>query len=74
MGSVSVRASFSFLPFAFSLAPSRLTLCSLLTGRQGQETDAVAEFELELIRERVKADMDRAARQGKKIGRARVTR
>jgi DNA invertase Pin-like site-specific DNA recombinase len=34
---------------------------------------ALAEFELELIRERVKAGMDRAARQGKKIGRPRVT-
>ena len=34
---------------------------------------AVAEFELELIRERVKAGMDRARRQGIKIGRPRVT-
>ena len=34
---------------------------------------ALAEFELELIRERVKAGMDRAARQGKRIGRPRVT-
>ena len=34
---------------------------------------ALAEFEIELIRERVKAGMDRAARQGKKIGRPRVT-
>lgn len=34
---------------------------------------ALAEFELELIRERVKAGMDRAARQGKKIGRPRAT-
>jgi DNA invertase Pin-like site-specific DNA recombinase len=34
---------------------------------------ALAEFELELIRERVKAGMERAARQGKKIGRPRVT-
>lgn len=33
---------------------------------------ALAEFELELIRERVRAGMDRAARQGKKIGRPRV--
>ena len=33
---------------------------------------ALAEFELELIRERVKAGMDRARRQGKKIGRPRV--
>ena len=33
---------------------------------------SLAEFELELIRERVKAGMDRAARQGKKIGRPRV--
>lgn len=32
---------------------------------------ALAEFELELIRERVKAGMDRAARQGKRIGRPR---
>src|ERR671915_885003 len=30
---------------------------------------ALAEFELELIRERVRAGMDRARRQGKKIGR-----
>ncbi len=34
---------------------------------------ALAEFELELIRERVKAGMDRARRQGKQIGRPRVT-
>jgi DNA invertase Pin-like site-specific DNA recombinase len=34
---------------------------------------ALAEFELELIRERVKAGMERAARQGKKIGRPKVT-
>ncbi len=33
---------------------------------------AVAEFELEMIRERVKAGMDRARRQGKKIGRPSV--
>ena len=33
---------------------------------------ALAEFELELIRERVKAGMDRVRRQGKKIGRPRV--
>lgn len=34
---------------------------------------ALAEFELELIRERVKAGMERAARQGKKIGRPKVS-
>ena len=34
---------------------------------------AVAEFELEMIRERVKAGMDRARHQGKRIGRPRVT-
>ena len=34
---------------------------------------ALAEFELEMIRERVKAGMDRARRQGKKIGRPKVT-
>ncbi len=34
--------------------------------------DAVAEFELEMIRERVKAGMDRARRQGKRIGRPSV--
>ena len=34
---------------------------------------AVAEFELEMIRERVKAGMDRARRQGKRIGRPKVT-
>ena len=34
---------------------------------------SLAEFELELIRERVKAGMDRAKRQGKRIGRPRVT-
>ena len=33
---------------------------------------ALAEFELELIRERVKAGMDRARRQGKPIGRPKV--
>ena len=34
---------------------------------------ALAEFELEMIRERVKAGMDRARRQGKQIGRPKVT-
>ena len=34
---------------------------------------ALAEFELEMIREWVKAGMDRARRQGKMIGRPRVT-
>lgn len=34
---------------------------------------SVAEFELELIRERVKTGMDRARRQGKRIGRPKVT-
>jgi len=34
---------------------------------------ALAEFELELIRERVRAGMERAARQGKRIGRPKVT-
>ena len=34
---------------------------------------ALAEFELEMIRERVKAGMDRARRQGKHIGRPIVT-
>jgi DNA invertase Pin-like site-specific DNA recombinase len=34
---------------------------------------SLAEFELELISERVKAGMYRAAKQGKKIGRPRVT-
>lgn len=34
---------------------------------------AFAEFELELIRDRVKAGMDRARRQGKKFGRPSVT-
>src|ERR687892_2230756 len=34
---------------------------------------SLAEFELELIRERVKAGMERARRQGRKIGRPRVT-
>ena len=34
---------------------------------------SLAEFELELIRERVKAGMDRARRQGKRIGRPGVT-
>ena len=33
---------------------------------------SLAEFELEMIRERVKAGMDRARRQGKKIGRPSV--
>ena len=33
---------------------------------------SLAEFELEMIRERVKAGMDRARRQGIKIGRPRV--
>jgi DNA invertase Pin-like site-specific DNA recombinase len=34
---------------------------------------SLAEFELELIRERVKAGMERARHQGKKIGRPKVT-
>ncbi len=34
---------------------------------------SLAEFELELIRERVKAGMDRARRQGRQIGRPKVT-
>ena len=34
---------------------------------------SLAEFELELIRERVKAGMDRARKQGRRIGRPRVT-
>jgi len=34
---------------------------------------SLAEFELELIRERVRAGMERARRQGKSIGRPRVT-
>ena len=34
---------------------------------------SLAEFELELIRERVKAGMERARRQGKRIGRPSVT-
>ncbi|HZA25030.1 MAG TPA: recombinase family protein [Dehalococcoidia bacterium] len=34
---------------------------------------ALAEFELELIRERVRAGMDRARRQGRSIGRPKVT-
>jgi putative DNA-invertase from lambdoid prophage Rac len=34
---------------------------------------ALAEFELELIRKRVKAGMDRAAKQGQKIVRPRAT-
>ncbi len=34
---------------------------------------SLAEFELEIIRERVKAGMDRARRQGIRIGRPRVT-
>ena len=34
---------------------------------------ALAEFELELIRERVKAGMERARRQGRRMGRPRVT-
>ena len=34
---------------------------------------ALAEFELEMMRERVKAGMERARRQGKQIGRPKVT-
>jgi DNA invertase Pin-like site-specific DNA recombinase len=34
---------------------------------------SLAEFELELIRERVRAGMDRARRQGRRIGRPKVT-
>jgi len=34
---------------------------------------SLAEFELEMIRERVKAGMERARRQGKRIGRPKIT-
>ena len=34
---------------------------------------SLAEFELEIIQERVKAGMDGARRQGKRIGRPKVT-
>lgn len=50
--------------FDTSTALGRLILNLLAT---------LAEFELELIRERVKAGMDRAHRQGKPIGRPKVT-
>ena len=61
-----VRVSFKSLreQFDTSTALGRLLL-NLLA--------ALAEFELELIRERVKAGMDRARRQGRQIGRPRVT-
>ena len=60
-----VDVSFKSLrePFDTSTALGRLLL-NLLA--------ALAEFELELIRERVKAGMDRARRQGKHIGRPKV--
>ena len=50
--------------FDTSTAIGRLLLNLLAT---------LAEFELEMIRERVKAGMDRARRQGKPIGRPKVT-
>ena len=50
--------------FDTSTAIGRLLLNLLAT---------LAEFELELIRERVTAGMDRARRQGKRIGRPKVT-
>ena len=50
--------------FDTSTALGRLILNLLAT---------LAEFELEMIRERVKAGMDRARRQGKPIGRPKVT-
>ena len=50
--------------FDTSTALGRLLLNLLAT---------LAEFELEMIRERVKAGMDRARRQGKPIGRPKVT-
>ncbi|MCH7622406.1 MAG: recombinase family protein [Chloroflexi bacterium] len=61
-----VRVSFKSLreQFDTSTALGRLLL-NLLA--------ALAEFELELIRERVKAGMDRARRQGRQIGRPKVT-
>ena len=40
---------------------------------QRQLRAGLAEFELEMIRERVKAGMDRVRRQGKRIGRPRVS-
>jgi DNA invertase Pin-like site-specific DNA recombinase len=60
-----VRVSFKSLreQFDTSTALGRLLLNLLAS---------LAEFELELIRERVKAGMERARRQGKKIGRPRV--
>ncbi len=61
-----VGVSFKSLrePFDTSTALGRLLLNLLAS---------LAEFELELIRERVKAGMDRARRQGKRIGRPKVT-
>jgi len=61
-----VGVSFKSLrePFDTSTALGRLLLNLLAS---------LAEFELEMIRERVKAGMDRARRQGKQIGRPRVT-
>ncbi len=61
-----VGVSFKSLlePFDTSTALGRLLLNLLAS---------LAEFELELIRERVKALMDRARRQGKHIGRPKVT-
>ncbi len=61
-----VGVSFKSLrePFDTSTALGRLLLNLLAS---------LAEFELELIRERVKAGMDRARRQGKHIGRPKVT-
>ena len=61
-----VRVSFGSIreQFDTSTAIGRLLL-NLLA--------ALAEFELELIRERVKAGMDRARKQGHRIGRPRVT-
>lgn len=68
-----------------TLAAWDLAGVSFLSQREGFDTTtpigrllmnllaAIAEFELELIRERVKAGMDRARRQGKRIGRPRVT-
>ena len=62
----AVNVSFKSLreQFETSTALGRLLLNLLAS---------LAEFELELIRERVKAGMERARRQGHRIGRPKVT-
>ena len=82
MGGVSPLSGLE--PVLFRQRVHRLTVYTLFEDTSFETTTAagrlmlnilgsLAEFELELIRERVKAGMDRARRRGKRIGRPGVT-